>query len=128
MMANERIEAAQALAEVLARENEALQRLDFPAAATLLSMKEAALLRLTQDGPVEPVTDQTPDVAALGARLTSLAAENRQLLEQAITVQTRVLGIILRAAADSVPPVNYAANGQKAAPRRSSAMTLSAQA
>lgn len=128
MTANERIEAAQTLAEVLAQENEALLRLDFPAAATLLSAKEAALLRLTQDGPVKSVTDRAPDVVALGARLTNLAAENRQLLEQAITVQTRVLGIILRAAADSVPPVNYAPNGQKAPPRRSSAMTLSAQA
>ncbi len=60
--------------------------------------------------------------------MNQLVAENRTLLERAIAVQTRVVGIIVRAAAP--PPVSrqYAANGFKSQPRRTSATALSARA
>ncbi len=128
MTSTDRIEAAQAFADIIGQENEALRRLDFVAATELLPAKEAALARLTQGGPVESVTDRAPHIVALGERLTSLANENRALLERAITVQTRIVGIILRAGADAAPPGNYSATGRAAAQRRSCAMALSARA
>jgi flagellar biosynthesis/type III secretory pathway chaperone len=128
MTPTERVEAAQALANIIAQENEALQRLDFLAAAKFLPAKEAALARLTQDGPVESVTDRAPHVIALGQHLTTLAEENRTLLERAITVQTRIVGIILRSVADAAQPGNYSADGRVTTQRRSCAVALSARA
>jgi hypothetical protein len=121
------LRAGAALADVLARENAALQRLDFPAAVALVADKEAALANLAAHG--EEMQQQPPPAEAvtLGRHLNALAAENRTLLERAITVQTRIVGIIARAAR---PPTarSYAANGQHSQPRRAAAMALSARA
>ncbi len=121
------LHAAAALADVLARENAALQRLDFPAAVALVADKETALANLAaHDGEMQ---QQPPPAEAvtLGRHLHALAAENRTLLERAITVQTRIVGIIARAAR---PPIarSYAANGHHSQPRRTAAMALSARA
>ncbi|WP_428487262.1 hypothetical protein [Rhodopila sp.] len=122
------MQAAQTLADVLARENDALKRLDFRTAIALVPAKEAALLSITKGRSPAPATDRNPVLAALGRRLNSLAAENRALLERAITVQTRIVGIIVRAAAPPAPAGRYAANGYKNQPRKASAMALSARA
>ena len=126
MTAN-RMRATAALAEVLARENAALQRLDFAEAVTLVADKEAALANLVAQGEATPQQPLPVEAATLGRHLQALAVENRALLERAITVQTRVVSIIARAAR---PPAarSYAANGQHSQPRRAAAMALSARA
>ena len=47
-MSDDPLQAAQRLADLLAQENEALKRLDFPAAVALVPAKEAALAELTK--------------------------------------------------------------------------------
>lgn len=127
-MTTDLIEAGTALADVLARENEALTRLDFPAATALAPAKQAALQDLTQGREPPAAADRTPDLLALGRRVGSLAAENRALLERAIAVQTRIVGIIMRAAAKPEPAGHYAASGVRHQPRKAQAMALSARA
>jgi len=126
-MTTERMRAAASLADVLARENAALQRLDFAAAVALVADKEAALANLVSQGEAGSQQSLPPEAVSLGRQLQALAAENRTLLERAIIVQTRVVGIIARAAR---PPSarSYAANGQHNQPRRAAAITLSARA
>jgi hypothetical protein len=90
-MSDERLQAAQRLANVLELENEALKSLDFPAAVALLPAKEAALTDLTKwPGVPMPQT-------SLAQRIGSLASENQGLLERAIAVQTRIVRIVARA-------------------------------
>ncbi len=97
--------AAEALSAALTAENAALDRLDFAAAGALVAAKSAAaaaLLAATQaPAPVGAARD-----AALAAarRLDALAAENKRLLERAMDVQARVIGLISRAAADQPGP------------------------
>jgi hypothetical protein len=127
-MADDVAKAAQRLADILAQENEALKRLDFKAAIALVPAKEAALFGLTKGKPPAVITERNPALAALGRRLTGLSAENRSLLERAIAVQTRVVGIIARAAVPPASTDRYAANGSKNPPRRPAALALSARA
>lgn len=127
-MTTDLIQAGTALADVLVRENEALRRLDFPAAVALAPAKQAALLNLTQGRQPPAAADRTPALLALGRRVSDLAAENRALLERAITVQTRVVGIIMRAAAKPAPAGHYAASGARYQPRKAPAVALSARA
>jgi hypothetical protein len=119
------IHAANTLADVLARENAALTRLDFLAAVALGPSKEAALLRVTEWCSAMPTPDRSAPMLALGRAIMTLVAENRRLLERAISIQTRIVGIIVQAAAP--PPVagQYAASGLKRRRRRASATTLS---
>lgn len=100
-------EAATALAETLAHENAALAALDLGAAAALLAHKQAAATAFAQaqaDAP--PIADQLP----LAVRLRDLADENRRLLEHAIRVQGRVLGMLARALGKPSAP-RYGATG-----------------
>jgi hypothetical protein len=106
----------QAIADLLDRENKALRRTDFAAAIALVPEKEA-LFGLLSSGRTL--------TAAAGQRLLRLAAENQALLARAIEVQTRVLGIVARAAAQAVKP-GYAADGQHKRPGLGG-MTLSAR-
>ena len=122
-MTPDRITAAAALADLLAAENNALQRLDFRAAVALLPAKDAAMAALTA-ACVQP---WPPAAATVGRRLLALAAENRALLERAITVQTRVVGIVAQAARQQTGQ-SYAPNGQRPQPTRPPATTLSARA
>ena len=93
-------EEAAALADLLARENAALAALDFARATALLGEKQAATAAFA------PSAD---DVPADVARLRGLIEENRRLLEHAIRVQGRVLGMVARALC-SQPPC-YGAGG-----------------
>ncbi len=124
-MTQDLIEAANTLADLLARENAALKRLDFLAAVALGPSKEAALLRITKGCGARPTPDPSPPPLALGRAIKTLVAENRRLLERAISIQTRIVGIIVHAAAP--PPVagQYAASGLQRRRRRASAITLS---
>ncbi len=121
--------AAARLAEVLAAENAALAALDLPRAGAMLAEKTSAadafiaahraFHRSAGDaGAVAPV------------RLRALAAENQLLLERAITVQGRVIGIIARAlprALRDPAATRYGAQG-RAAPARPAAVAVSARA
>lgn len=116
-MSPELIAAAVRLADVLRAENDALARLDLPAAAALLDGKQeaaAAFARLAAAAaPGRPAPGEAREVAA---GLRELAQDNQRLLERAMLVQNRVIGTITRAAAASVA---------RAAPRygRGGAMT-----
>jgi hypothetical protein len=48
-----------------------------------------------RDGAIEPALRGMAE--AVGARLAGLAAENRRLLERALTVQRRVIGALAQA-------------------------------
>jgi hypothetical protein len=118
------IAAAQRLADVLARENEALKRMDFAAAVALVPAKEAALADLTTR-PGDGVL--APPLAALGQQLADLAIENQTLLERAIAVQTRIVRIVARACA---PPgaIRYGGHGGRHPSSRTAAVALSTRA
>ena len=119
------IAAATRLADILARENAALHAMDLPAATALVAEKSTALAALATalhtDAPVLP--------SPLVARLRDLAAENQRLLETALTVQGRVLGVIARAAAQQAQRggPRYGMGGGMAA-ARPAAIAISARA
>jgi hypothetical protein len=120
--ADERLKAAQRLADVLTEENAALKRLDFSAAIALVEAKEAALADLTAPSAVPVV--RTP----LAQRLVALAAENQILLERAIMVQTRVVRIIARAATPPPAATHYNGYGRPPITQRAGAFALSTRA
>ena len=124
-MSKQLAEAAQLMASLLAEENDALKRLDFPAAAALVPAKEAALAELAKhQGP--PAL--SPALVAIGQLLAKLAAENQLLLERAITVQTRIVRIVARACAPPPSAARYGGHGRPAPPRRTTALALSTRA
>jgi hypothetical protein len=124
-MSKDLIEAAQRMADLLAEENDALQRLDFPAAAALVSAKEAALAELTKHRGL-PVLSPPP--VAVGELVAKLAAENQLLLERAIAVQTRIVRIVARACAPPASVARYGGHGRPTPPRCTAALALSTRA
>lgn len=84
--------AAAQLAEVLAAENAALDALDLPGAAALLTRKTRAAEAFIAACAATPRA-APPDAA----RLAHLAEENRRKLHRAITIQGRVIELIARA-------------------------------
>ncbi len=104
---------AQALADLLTRENAALAALDFAAATALLTAKEAAVAEALAAGALPP-------------DLAPLIAENRRRLEHALQVQRRVLGMMARAVPQA-PAQRYGASGSLAA-ARSAPVLVSARA
>jgi hypothetical protein len=119
---DECLKAVQRLADVLADENAALKRLDFSAAVALVGAKEAALADLTAP-PAVLVPHST-----LTQRLVTLAAENQMLLKHAITVQTRVVQIIARAAGPPPTATRYNGYGRPPNPRCPGALAVSTRA
>lgn len=105
--------AAEWLADVLARENAALAAVDHAGAVALLAEKRAAAaawMTLAEAG------DSVPD--ALLRRLQALGAENKRQLEQALRVQSRVIGIVAGAVRSVAPRMpRYGATGTMAADR-----------
>jgi hypothetical protein len=115
----------QRLAEILDRENDALRAMDLRRAVHLLPEKTAAIAELAAaDGAASGPPD--PDLVSMAARLDGLAHQNRQLLERAIGVQQRVIGIIVRAAASVAVAPNYGLQGRRA--HLSGPMALSTRA
>ena len=117
--------AAQRLADVLTRENDALRHMDFPAAIALVPAKEAALADLTNQKPMRTIP---PPLAVLGQSLGDLATENQMLLERAIAVQTRIVRIVARACAPPPAVARYGGHGGRAPSNRPAALALSTRA
>ncbi len=127
-MKDDIVQAATLLADVLSRENEALQRLDYPAAVALAPAKETVFATFAHVTAHLPPVEHTPVLAALGQRLRSLAAENQALLERAIEVQTRIVRIVARAAAPGATDGRYTVPGGRAQPKQVRALALSTRA
>jgi hypothetical protein len=110
--------AAAHLAEVLAAENAALVALDLPRAGAMLAEKSRAA-----DAFVAAHTRSrgSPGAGAdASVHLRSLVEENQLLLETAIKVQGRVIGIIARAlprALRDPSTTRYGAQGRMASAR-----------
>ena len=121
--------AAVRLAEVLAAENAALAALDLPRAGAMLAAKTRAADAFV--AAQQAFRGPFPGAGAVApVRLRALAAENQRLLERAITVQGRVIGIIARAlprALRDPAATRYGAQG-RVAPARLSAFAISARA
>jgi hypothetical protein len=130
------IEASVALAATLAHENALLAALDLRGAAALLGQKEAAAATFmaVQTGVAagEPgaLDAAERDMAKeLGLRLQDLAAENRRLLERAIHVQRRVVGVVAKAVPRAMAgPPRYGATGAMTSVRRPPPVVLSRRA
>ena len=107
------------LAGVLAQENAALKRMDFPAAVALVPAKEAALADMTRNA--------SPSAARSAAMqtLAGLAEENRVLLERAIEVQTRIVGMVARAVAPARQGAHYKRPNEGKASQRTMALAVS---
>jgi hypothetical protein len=124
------LEAAEALAAVLAEENAALEALDLPRAAGMLARKmecaeafQAARDALaTQGGPAHEVA------VAMMERLATLAAENRRLLDRGIKAQGQVIGLVAGAVRKSAMQPRYGARGALRTERAPLTVTLRAQA
>jgi hypothetical protein len=121
-MIDQHREAAQRLADLLARENAALRRLDFLAAVALVPAKEAALAEL------EKLPQGSTSQSGLGQRLSALAMDNQSLLERAIAVQTRIVRIVARASAPVATATRYNGYGGRAPKTRAAALAVSTKA
>ena len=127
------ITAGTRLAEALRAENEALAALDLNRAAALATAKmqasdafAAATTAATKTG-ARPVGEERATTAALASRLQSLGAENRQLLEHAIALQSRVIETIAGAALPRSAAPGYGALGRLRSPRQAPALAISAR-
>jgi hypothetical protein len=127
-MSQELIAAARLLADTLAEENAALTALDLPRAASMLADKQRAVTGFLTACDAERNTTPNATIAPLAQLLQSLLEENRTLLERAIAVQGRVIGIVVRAAAPGVAPWGYSAQGTLGHHARPTAFALCARA
>ncbi len=100
------IEAAARLADVLGAENAALEALDLPRAAGMLADKQQAMAALVAAQAAPRIGLQVVVLQPLAKRLGDLAARNKMLLERAIAVQGKVIGIVARSV---VSPRGYGA-------------------
>jgi flagellar biosynthesis/type III secretory pathway chaperone len=105
------IAAVRQLTDVLERENTALRSMDLDRAAGLVPEKTAAIADLMASGQPSSIPLDPALISAMRG-LDRLSSENRKLLERAITVQQRVIGIVTRAAAAAVSEPSYGAKGQ----------------
>jgi len=122
------LEAAAALATVLAEENAALAVMDIPRANALLATKIAATDRLVlaMRPPVAPLPAQG---RAQAGQLRDLAAQNKILLERAMVAQNRVMACIARAVPKAMAQGGpYGAGGGQSRPRNMPAVAFSARA
>jgi hypothetical protein len=127
------IAAAEHLARVLETENAALAKFDLQRAAGLLFDKAAALDAFVaarteaRRGAAVPLTEvQRRSAEALTERLQKAAEDNRTMLERAMFVQSRVIGIFSRAMprALAAQAARYGANGRWAGPASTPALSL----
>lgn len=109
MTQNPLIKATARLIDILQAENTELQSMDFKAAGRLLLAKQAATADLTaaQAGALFAPAG----LQILATQLNALADKNRGLLERAISVQSRVLGTVVRAAQAVEPEPQYGPGG-----------------
>jgi hypothetical protein len=136
MMMDTLLAAGDRLADALLAENEALARLDLPGAAGLSPAKmratdafAAAFAAASKVGARPEGAAQRDGARDMAARLETLGAENKRLLQRAISVQSRVIETIAAAALPrAANPVYGAAGRRPAAPRQAPAMALALQA
>lgn len=101
---------ARRLYDVVVRENQALREVDFARAGLLLPQKQACIDALSA-ARGEPLADQGL-LAEHVSLLDRALEENRVLLERAMQVQTRILGLLAQAARPESPGhVGYGARG-----------------
>lgn len=112
--------AADSLIDILKRENAALARCDYKAAAALVAGKQAAIRGL--EGAALSPDGISRDVAA---DLLALAGQNKQSLERAIAVQSRIIRIVAEACA---PPERRYGQSGRPAHRLGAAVAVSIQA
>jgi hypothetical protein len=122
------IAAACLLVDTLTEENAALTALDLPRAASMLADKQRAVTGFLTACDAERTATPNSTIAALAQRLQSLSEENRALLERAIAVQRRVIGMVARAAAPRVAASGYSAQGTLGHHARPTAFALCARA
>jgi hypothetical protein len=127
-MSQELIAAARLLGDMLAEENAALTALDLPRAASMLADKQRAVAGFLAACDAKRTAALNTTIAPLVQRLQSLSEENRALLERAIAVQRRVIGIVVRAAAPRVAASGYSAHGTLGQNARPTAFALCARA
>jgi len=107
------------LAEALDAENRALAALDLDAAAALAPEKSAAAdafaaARAAAARAAARAEGEERDlIERLGRRLAELAAENRRLLEHAISLQAQVIETIAGAALPAAGPGTYGQSGRQ---------------
>jgi len=121
--------AAARLADILAAENAALIALDLPRAGAMLAAKAKAVDAFAAARVNTGRASRGVGTAA-AERLRALAEENQRLLENAITVQGRVIGIVARAlrrALSDPVATRYGAQGRTAL-ARPTALAVSARA
>jgi hypothetical protein len=127
-MSKELIAAANLLADALADENAALTALDLPRAAAMLADKQRAVAGFLAARDAQSGTEQHAMIEPLVLRLQLLSQENRALLERAIAVQGRVIGVIARATVPAVVSAGYSARGATGHSTRPMAFAVSARA
>ncbi len=137
MMMDTLLAAGGRLADALLAENEALARLDLPGAAGLSGAKmratdafAAAFAAASKVGARPEGASQREGARNMAERLEALGAENKRLLQRAISVQSRVIETIAAAALPrAANPVYGAAGRRPAAPSRAApAMALALRA
>ena len=122
-------EAANRLASILERENEALRRGETGGvgAATREKQEAADAVAALLGGP-RHAEDQQAGARAAVARVRAVAAENQTLLARALAVQDRLMSIVASAGVRARAAPRYGANGNLAMNRAMSPFALSAQA
>ena len=130
-MKPEMLAGARRLAKVLALENDALARLEYPRAVSLLPEKKqatlafaAALANLADPGRVQGEAEKVI------TELAELLQQNKRLLEHAIGVQSRVVQTVARSASQALENgPRYDVGGSSAhRPGRAAFIALSATA
>jgi hypothetical protein len=122
------IAAANQLADTLAAENAALAALDLPRAGAMLADKQSAVAGFLAACEAQDAATWNAVTEPMARRLQALSQENRALLERALAVQSRVIGVIARAAAPAVAPSGYCARGAGGHATRPAAFALCARA
>ncbi len=125
--------ATAALAALLEHENRLLEALDLAAAAALLPAKQGAAsaflraqARTQSSGGIAPAGRAA--MTGLAARLRTLAADNRRLLERGLAAQGRVIAVIARAVrAHPAAAPRYGASGALAGPRTPAPLAILAR-
>lgn len=110
-------DAVERLIAVLREENAALTAREFTRIGAFTERKRLAVEGLTGPAPLDPVTDRQPEDRALALQIQELVQDNKRLLEQAITVQNRIMSILAEAARSVQTMPGYGAHGHH---RRSS--------
>lgn len=121
------IEAADRLATILERENEALRRGETRGIGEAAREKQAAAAAVAALLGGSHRADDATQVAAV-TRVRAVAAENQTLLARALEVQERLIGIVASAGLRARAAPRYGANGNLAMGRVTSPFALSAQA